>query len=126
MRKLFLPFFFFLFSIVLFFACRKTEQTPEARQQIAKATDQYDRFFTVPASSSTEVKAIAEAVKKQNAKHNFLASVIKNAGYPVWDKAKLVNFDNGTISGKSSSDPATVNCCTFRLCWIQAIPRTRF
>lgn len=97
-----------LFSVLLlFFACRRTELQPHVQNEIIQQNDQYGRFFNVPASSSAEAKAIAAAVKKQNEKFNFLFSVIKSAGYPVWDKAKVINYNNGTISAKQSSDPVT-------------------
>lgn len=54
----------------------------------------------VPPSASQQVRAIINAVQKQNGQFNFLASVINRAGYPIWDKAKLVSMGNSRINGR--------------------------
>ncbi len=93
----------FLLTIFYFSSCRKPDlvQIPETsiKTQIGD-----DRFFNVPLTASPEAKAIAEAIKKQDGKFHFLSSVITKAGYPVWDKAKIINLTNKTITGRSSSD----------------------
>ncbi|MDQ6608949.1 MAG: hypothetical protein M3Y85_03920 [Bacteroidota bacterium] len=101
MRKFSIPLLLILSALVLFFSCRKTDSY---QSDIQKTQIKDERFFTVSASASPEVKAIAEAVKKQDDKFHFLSSVIKKAGYPIWDKARIINFNNRTISGRSSSD----------------------
>ena len=104
MKKVFIPLLLICGILLLFHACRRTELQPESQQELPKADNQYDRFFAVPASSPDEAKAIAGAVKKQNEQFRFVSGVIKKAGYPVWDKARIVNNTAGTVSGRNASD----------------------
>jgi hypothetical protein len=107
MRKFILPLLLFCSTIILFFSCRKTDVQNDSK----KPDELEERFFTVPAASSPQVKAIAGAVKKQNDKHHFLASLVQKAGYPRWDKAKIINYNNRTVTGRdtSSSDELVIS-----------------
>lgn len=46
-----------------------------------------EKFFSIPSGTNPIVKAIAENMKKQNETIKFSDALIKNAGYPRWDKA---------------------------------------
>lgn len=78
MRNYLLPSLFFCSVLLLFFACRRTELQPETQKQPNKASNGYERFFVVPASSSKEAKTIAEAVKKQDAQSHFVSDIIES------------------------------------------------
>jgi hypothetical protein len=96
MRK-FLSFLLLLCStLFLFNACRKSDAS--------LPTETPDRFFNVPNDASPQAKAIAEAVKKQNARYHFLSAITTKAGYPKWAKAKIVDYRTKTISGRRVSD----------------------
>lgn len=101
MRKLIISLLLVLSAFILFFSCRKPDivQAPDTKSQT-----QDNRFFNVPATASPQVKAIAEAVKRQDANFHFVSEVIKKAGYPIWDKARIHNNVNGTVSGRTTSD----------------------
>jgi hypothetical protein len=94
--KLFTTTLFFLF-IISYIACKKSDS-------VQKTELPTDRFFTVSSDVPKEIKAIAQALKKQNDKYNYLSSIKKKAGYPRWDKARIVNFGNKTITGRGSDD----------------------
>ena len=100
MRKFYMPLFFVVSLLLIFLSCRRNE----LQSNEPKPSDEYSRFFTMPASSAPQAKAIAEAVKKQNQKHKFLSSLIKKAGYPRWDKAKVINHADRTTSGRGSAE----------------------
>lgn len=99
MRKFIAPLLLLSTALILFFSCRRAEienpETPDA---------QSNRFFNVPSNASPQIKAVAEAIKKQNEKFGFLSSIIKKGGYPRWDKVKLVDHDKKTITQKTASD----------------------
>lgn len=48
-----------------------------------------EKFFSVQSGTDPIVIALAEKIKRQDSKYNFVPSVVKKAGYPVWHKAKV-------------------------------------
>jgi hypothetical protein len=76
-------------SVVLFYACRKTEQRERQKAKSSNPT----KFFGVKPGTDTVVAAIAEDVKRQDEKRHFVDKLIIRAGYPVWDKAKISEKD---------------------------------
>lgn len=89
---------FIFLCLLVFFACKKIDQP---KPSLSKNTSPIDRFFTAPADAPDEIKAIAKALKLQNDRHGYLSDVVKKAGYPVWDKARIVNLSNEEVTGKS-------------------------
>jgi hypothetical protein len=93
MRKLFTSTFLFLsLIIVLFFSCKKTDSAQE------EPAPPVDRFFSAPSNAPNEIKLVAKTLEKQNDQFNYLSSITKKAGYPRWDKARVVNFEKGLVS----------------------------
>lgn len=75
MRK-FLAVFLVCLTAILVYACRKLD----AATELEKVQAFNPRFFNVPASASPQAKAIAEAIKQQDAKYKFVEDVVKKAG----------------------------------------------
>lgn len=98
MRKQFTPVLLFLSLIIILFSCKKTDSIRD------EAPPPVDRFFSAPSNSPKEIKAIAQALKKQNDQFNYLSSITKRAGYPRWDKARIANYDKGTITARGSEE----------------------
>lgn len=63
-----------------------------------------DKFFTIPAGTHPTVKAIAASMQKQNTTLKFTAQLIKNAGYPLWDKAKVYG-NTTTLHTEGEEEP---------------------
>lgn len=94
---------FFLFCLVLFTAgCRKTD----SRQ--TSDIDLTEKFFSLPENVSSSLRNVAEDIKEQNARHNFLNSFIKKNGVPVWDKTisnvAILNNSNNRVETGSVTD----------------------
>jgi hypothetical protein len=96
-HKLSAAILFFLF-IVAYLSCRKTDAVPE--NQSAKP----EKFFELPSDAPKQLKAVAQAIEIQNERHQFLSSVIKSSGYPIWDKARIVDFNNRKMSGRGNGE----------------------
>lgn len=96
-RKLSAAILFLLF-VVAYSACKKTDSVPE------KPTSKPGKFFDLPSDAPKQLRAVSAAIKGQNERHHFLASVIKSSGYPVWDKARVVDFNSRTMSGRGSGE----------------------
>lgn len=101
MRKLPSLLLFSCCVLLLFHACRKTDAPASSPSSTPE-----ERYFALSSTAPVQVKAVAEAVNKQNEKFNFLSSVIKKAGYPHWDKAKLVSLESARITGRGDAGNA--------------------
>src|SRR5689334_15649173 len=98
MRKLFTPIFLFLSLFIILFSCKKTDAVQD------ETTLPVDKFFSVDLNAPKEIKAIAKALDKQNDQYNYLSSITKRAGYPRWDKARIANFDKGTLTARGGEE----------------------
>ena len=85
----------FLLLLISYSACKKTDGTAPA------STSASDRFFTVPSNAPDVIKRIAEAVGKQESRHHFVNRLVKQIGYPHWDKAII-----GSTAGKTNKNDA--------------------
>src|SRR5688572_28807783 len=86
------------FIVAAFLACKKMDVGQKNHLELPAHS-----FFMVPQTTKNEVKAIAQNLKQDNDKHNFVNKVIRNAGFPKWDKAKIVKYDNGILQSKEST-----------------------
>jgi hypothetical protein len=93
---------FIITTSVILNGCKKSDvkEAPPLEQPAKENT----RFFTLPVDASPQIKAIANGVKVHNKKYHFLEDFIKKVGYPRWDKAKLINFSNSTVSGRMGTE----------------------
>jgi hypothetical protein len=81
---------FFLFVLVaatIYAACRKTDSQAEKPVSV----NQQSRFFDSHRSADPLEKALVSFIKNQNDKKGFVDKVIKQIGYPYWNKAITVN-----------------------------------
>ena len=73
---------FFLFCVVLYLACKKSEQTiPATTVPVTK------NFFELPKNVDPVVSGIINALNRENEKFPFAEAMVKNAGYPQWEYA---------------------------------------
>ena len=97
------PFWFVLSCVLFYFSCRKLDSEIPAPERPVSI----DRFFNLPASADPRLKTIAQSIRAQENKHPFLKDFTKRAGWPVWDKSKIIlprNLSNGrTTNGDSSA-----------------------
>lgn len=71
-------------SSILFASCKKMDYVIESQPDPA-----LDKFFKIPANAPTAVYKVAAEFKRQNAINSFIPTLIKQSGYPVWDKAQV-------------------------------------
>jgi hypothetical protein len=83
-----------LVMIVVVQACRKLD---DSRKPIP-----YDpnigRFLTLPPGTDTTVRVLAPLIRRQHEKRGTIYKLIRNAGFPLWDKAKV--FRKGPGDGE--------------------------
>jgi len=73
---------FFLFCVVLYLACKKSEQTiPATTVPVTK------NFFELPKNIDPVVSGIINALNRENEKIPFAEAMVKNAGCPQWEYA---------------------------------------
>jgi len=78
-----------LCSSLIFFSCRKNDsEIPKPEQSFS-----IERFFGL-ASADGRLKEIAQSIRKQENEHPFLKDFIKRAGWPVWEKSKILGPGN--------------------------------
>lgn len=83
-----------LTSLTIYAACRKTDQPNIDRPVESPVT----RFFNSNTSSTPLVQAITKFVKDQNNQFNFVGKLVKQIGFPYWNKAITVS---GSVAGKN-------------------------
>jgi hypothetical protein len=89
-----------ILSVVLFTACRKTDIPPEEKISISKE----EKFFKTNAPTLPVINSIISFLERKNQENNFVNLTIERAGYPVWDKALIVNNEDGAYI--TESEPA--------------------
>jgi len=85
-------------SLLIFFSCRKHD----FEVATTESSISVKRFFNLPASTDPRLKAIAHNTRKQENGHPFLKDLITRAGWPVWDKSKIIT--KPTQGGKSTTE----------------------
>jgi hypothetical protein len=89
-------------------ACRKADHETAKRDDSDNIVINIDKFFNVPASAPTVLKAIAGSMQKHNDTLKFADVLIKRAGYPRWDKAIVQTTKNKTHREQSGGDTTIV------------------
>ncbi len=84
--------FVIMTSIIVFYACRKTDQTPEQKTVPTKNSAIEERFFKENAPVNVSVQSILDKVRRDNDKLHFVESIVQKVGYPYWDKAVVQKF----------------------------------
>jgi len=78
-----LTFIFFVCLIGMYIiSCRKIDRTI-SNSHLSSA----DKFLSLPSNASPSIKRIADFIKQQNDRYNFLDKIIKEQGIPVWGKS---------------------------------------
>ena len=90
---------FLVALIVCTFSCRKTDFITEEKENNKALTD---KFFDLPVNTNPLVKRIAENMKIQNDKNEFIANFIKTEGYAIWDKV-IIQASNRQIIARGSN-----------------------
>jgi len=94
------PFWFVLFSLLFYFSCRKSDSgIPAAEKPVST-----NRFFNLPESADPRLKSIAQSIMAQEKEHPFLNDFTKRAGWPIWDKVKIVSPRNMPNSRETGAD----------------------
>ena len=91
----------FCLSLVFFITgCRKNDATLSLSDEAIEA-----RFFTLSDSVNADVRAVVQRIKADNDRHHFVASFVKENGYPDWSKVAMTSSEQSTQRG--SNAPAT-------------------
>jgi hypothetical protein len=92
-------------------SCRKTDRpAPE----VTYNNELEQKFFNSHASSNPMVRSITSFVKGQNNKYHFVENLVKQIGFPYWDKA--ITISNSGHWGRGSGineDSANITYISF-------------
>ena len=88
-------------------ACRKIDM-PQKSSPAEDSRSITERFFTVPVATNEKVKAVAGYFSRENDKKEFVNKAVKNAGYPVWDKAMVVTNPGMQNRSETENDDSTI------------------
>jgi proteasome lid subunit RPN8/RPN11 len=77
---------FFIFGIVIYNSCKKTDYHPA---QVFKTPQ--ERFFALPATANPLVVAIARKMQREEQQKSYVGDFVRWAGYPNWSKAKVLS-----------------------------------
>jgi hypothetical protein len=114
MRKFILSSLLATLTVILFIcitcsliitACRKVEEKDTVGENTLAARS---KFFTVPVTTNSIVKAIAQSIKRQDQQRDFVPSLSKKAGYPVWNKAIITKTSIANVTARLPGDSGEV------------------
>jgi hypothetical protein len=71
----------FLFFAFLFSNCKKKDT-----ENLFSNKETVERFFTVPVTANSQLRAFIEQLKEENNRTNFVPSMVKKNGFPLWEK----------------------------------------
>ncbi len=92
-----------LTGLLVYISCRKVDRQPDEPSTSLIES----KFFTNHVSPNPLVQAITQFTKGQNNKYQFVDKLVKQIGYPYWDKAITV------ASGASNRGASDSNYITF-------------
>jgi hypothetical protein len=89
--------FFLSIAIILITAqaCRKMDKPKEQTADLLR-----ERFFAIQPNTHPLVAAIAASIKRQDVKRDLVPGVVRKAGMPVWDKAKISSSSISARNGE--------------------------
>lgn len=98
-----------MLAVVGYTACRKTDSraTEEPSLQVKKS-----KFFNEHTSTNPQVQGLMKYVQRENEKYQFVENVVKQIGYPRWDKALIVDKPQ-TQFIESGDDSVTITHIPF-------------
>jgi hypothetical protein len=91
-----------LTGVVSYISCRKIDRQPD---KPINANPQ-SKFFNSHRSSDPLETALVNFIKRENDKSPFIDKVIKQIGYPYWDKGMTVSKQH--VRGRSASDSSII------------------
>jgi hypothetical protein len=71
-------------------SCRKWD-IQASQNQLKKE----NRFFKISSTTAEPIQRVARSVNKQNQQEHFIDRVVKNFGFPIWDKALYSSSTQG-------------------------------
>lgn len=70
-------------------------------------TNKTERFFSKTVIVNPQVKHIYDVLKRQNEQTNFVNKLPENAGYPIWDKVKIIKEATTTVRNSTTDTTLT-------------------
>ncbi len=68
-------------------SCRKLDRSPNSPSD----NETVARFFTEHASTDSRIQNIVAFLNQKNGKHNFVGKMVKQIGFPYWDKSMIIS-----------------------------------
>ncbi len=103
-------FLFILVAATVYAACRKTDQSLHQ----SNAVNHKDRFFSRHASADPQIQVLVQYVKTENEKYGFVEKIIRQIGYPHWDKTINVGGSTSTKgTGRTAGDSIDLSYIPF-------------
>ena len=100
----------FFSSFLIINSCRKIDQSTDVNN--IKKENVRTNFFKMSASVDPIVRSIAQSIKLQDEKRDFIPRLIKKAGFAIWDKAKLlrknVNASESVVTETNQSQTVII------------------
>ncbi|NCU05327.1 MAG: hypothetical protein GXC73_15220 [Chitinophagaceae bacterium] len=98
----------FFFSVFTISSCRKTTQKENSSNTLVKKALERE-FFTIPTGTDKSVIRIAEKLKKYNSEYFFIDRVVKNEGFPIWDKSLILGNNSAyQITSRTANENDTL------------------
>ena len=96
-----------IFSMITINSCRKIERQTEATTE----NELLAKFFSKHQSNVPLVLALNKYLQRENSKYHFVEKVVKQIGFPRWDKAIIVY--GPVASGRGAADSAYLTYIPF-------------
>lgn len=90
-------------TLLVYSACRKTDQTSEQKTDPIKISSIEERFFNSNRTSDPTEKTLVDFIKRKNEKEKFVEKTVSQIGYPRWDKI-VTTASKSKIAGRGASD----------------------
>ena len=99
-----------LAGLLVYISCRKIDRQTD--KPVNTSTE--SKFFTNHASSNSLVQAITQFVKGENSRYKFVDKLVKQIGYPYWDKATIVSKSHiGVVNRANTEDSVNITYIPF-------------
>ncbi|MFN3794094.1 MAG: hypothetical protein ACK4RX_05465 [Chitinophagaceae bacterium] len=95
----------FILVFLLFAGCRKYDiLSPDTSQNYEELKS---KFFNTTSTSDSEIKKLAENVKKQDSIFKFLPDFVRKNGLPKWDKVVYKTSSKSNLAKRQNSSTST-------------------